>query len=67
MCWTERRRERGKAWNCEELETRRRTEDRGDLWERAGGQPEAGGEKSGMISYYLAWPPRPEDAGFSYA
>lgn len=48
MCWTERRRERGKAWNCEELEARRRTEDRGDLWERAGGQPEAGGEKSGM-------------------
>lgn len=38
----------GKAWNCEELEARRRTEDRGDLWERAGGQPEAGGEKSGM-------------------
>lgn len=58
-----------RPWTCEELEVRRRTEDRGDLWERGGDQQEVGGEKPGMnfTQVKLDWLPRPEDARFSYA
>lgn len=64
-----RERER-RPWNCKELEViGRRSEDRGLIWDRVGGQQEVGGEKPGMnfTQGKLDLLPRHDDARSSNA